>query len=102
MTPSAAESTAKSSASARLCTAPTLPTAAVPFAPATQGSSSTGRAPVSKTGGCRFESCLPCLLYSGLTTVVSVAAERHRTIDGTPPRDGVGRDARDLLVAASV
>jgi hypothetical protein len=26
----------------------------------TQGSSSTGRAPVSKTGGCRFESCLPC------------------------------------------
>ena len=27
---------------------------------ATQGSSSIGRAPVSKTGGCRFESCLPC------------------------------------------
>ena len=27
---------------------------------AAQGSSSIGRAPVSKTGGCRFESCLPC------------------------------------------
>src|SRR5262245_36954755 len=27
---------------------------------ATQGRSSTGRAPVSKTGGCRFESCRPC------------------------------------------
>src|SRR3712207_4931988 len=26
-----------------------------------KGSSSTGGAPVSKTGGCRFESCLPCL-----------------------------------------
>ena len=25
-----------------------------------KGSSSIGRAPVSKTGGCRFESCLPC------------------------------------------
>jgi hypothetical protein len=25
-----------------------------------EGSSSIGRAPVSKTGGCRFESCLPC------------------------------------------
>src|SRR6185369_7520891 len=25
-----------------------------------KGSSSTGRAPVSKTGGCRFDSCLPC------------------------------------------
>ena len=27
---------------------------------ATQGRSSIGRAPVSKTGGCRFESCRPC------------------------------------------
>ena len=27
---------------------------------ATEGRSSTGRAPVSKTGGCRFESCRPC------------------------------------------
>ena len=26
-----------------------------------QGRSSTGRAPVSKTGGCRFESCRPCI-----------------------------------------
>ena len=26
----------------------------------TQGRSSIGRAPVSKTGGCRFESCRPC------------------------------------------
>jgi hypothetical protein len=25
-----------------------------------EGRSSTGRAPVSKTGGCRFESCRPC------------------------------------------
>src|SRR5215213_9964964 len=28
----------------------------------TEGRSSTGRAPVSKTGGCRFESCRPCRL----------------------------------------
>src|ERR671937_324 len=28
--------------------------------PPAQGRSSTGRAPVSKTGGCRFESCRPC------------------------------------------
>ena len=28
--------------------------------PATQGRGSIGRAPVSKTGGCRFESCRPC------------------------------------------
>jgi hypothetical protein len=27
---------------------------------AAEGRSSTGRAPVSKTGGCRFESCRPC------------------------------------------
>src|SRR6478735_4096267 len=27
---------------------------------AAEGSSSIGRAPVSKTGGCRFKSCLPC------------------------------------------
>src|SRR5207253_5756038 len=27
----------------------------------TEGRSSIGRAPVSKTGGCRFESCRPCL-----------------------------------------
>jgi hypothetical protein len=27
---------------------------------AAQGRSSIGRAPVSKTGGCRFESCRPC------------------------------------------
>ena len=27
---------------------------------ATQGRGSIGRAPVSKTGGCRFESCRPC------------------------------------------
>src|SRR5262249_60689191 len=26
----------------------------------TEGRSSIGRAPVSKTGGCRFESCRPC------------------------------------------
>ena len=30
---------------------------------ATQGRSSTGRAPVSKTGGCRFESCRPCTAW---------------------------------------
>src|ERR1051325_6572956 len=29
----------------------------------TQGRSSTGRAPVSKTGGCRFESCRPCRIH---------------------------------------
>ena len=28
--------------------------------PSAQGRSSIGRAPVSKTGGCRFESCRPC------------------------------------------
>src|SRR5204863_7702389 len=30
-----------------------------------QGRSSIGRAPVSKTGGCRFESCRPCWVSSG-------------------------------------
>src|SRR4051812_13720000 len=31
----------------------------------TEGRSSIGRAPVSKTGGCRFESCRPCPSSSG-------------------------------------
>jgi hypothetical protein len=35
-----------------------------------EGRSSTGRAPVSKTGGCRFESCRPC--------------KRKPRIDGAP------------------
>ena len=30
-----------------------------------QGRSSIGREPVSKTGGCRFESCRPCWVSSG-------------------------------------
>jgi hypothetical protein len=40
---------------------------------AAEGRSSTGRAPVSKTGGCRFESCRPCRLIH--------AASPHRRSD---------------------
>src|SRR5205085_7275654 len=35
----------------------------------TEGRSSIGRAPVSKTGGCRFESCRPCGLEQAETRV---------------------------------
>ena len=36
------------------------PGSADTIVPATEGRSSIGRAPVSKTGGCRFKSCRPC------------------------------------------
>ena len=37
-----------------------MPWSADTILPATEGRSSIGRAPVSKTGGCRFKSCRPC------------------------------------------
>ena len=36
-------------------------------APDPQECSSIGRAPVSKTGGCRFESCHSCQYFNGLS-----------------------------------
>jgi hypothetical protein len=42
--------------------------------PRTEGRSSTGRAPVSKTGGCRFESCRPCRLKQAQTRLTKRAS----------------------------
>jgi hypothetical protein len=39
-----------------------FPRPEVSYIQTAQGRSSIGRAPVSKTGGCRFESCRPCWL----------------------------------------
>ena len=64
--PSETAITVKSTPSARRCTAAAYcaPRGARPdagtIAPAAQGRGAIGSAPVSKTGGCRFESCRPC------------------------------------------
>ena len=58
-----------------------------------KGSSSIGRAPVSKTGGCRFESCLPCL---ALRSGVGIPSERERMF-GCMPRTRSLEDVRAVF-----
>jgi hypothetical protein len=43
-----------------------------------EGRSSTGRAPVSKTGGCRFESCRPCRESPALAGLSLIGRRRPR------------------------
>ena len=63
---------------------------------ATQGRSSIGRAPVSKTGGCRFESCRPCWVTDGCRAAAPAPysgrehASRHLTT-GAQSRGGAAR-----------
>ena len=53
-----------------------------------EGRSSTGRAPVSKTGGCRFESCRPCFgdaLGSASGVSASLAHDERVEVDVVDP-----------------
>src|SRR3954447_8324000 len=91
--------------------------------PATEGRSSIGRAPVSKTGGCRFKSCRPCRSFSCLGRYfvrrggwsggaprrqVDVTLRRHEGARipavraGPPPARRAGGSVEDLPVRDDV